>query len=181
MNDSRGLPVSSKLFPVHERDSRSYKDAFLGNHPPTSVHEDLKTQQGKIDDSRNSETPERLTPKGQTEKFSSETHPKEVNYELEFPKKDLDWLNYSLIGILKYDVSSRQLKVYLRSKGVYCKVRTIGGAPVILTFNSKQSLEYILKFNNDALDFGLDNFKLWSSCNGGKLIAYWVNLEEVMF
>ncbi|XVE93639.1 hypothetical protein REPUB_Repub01dG0211300 [Reevesia pubescens] len=129
MNQKRKLSKTSKdkVVPPKPktnvlRDNRSYKEVLLGENK--HVKKDL----GLLDD----------------EVTLPSAHPKEVNYELEMPLNDMEWL--------KDETYLCKFQAFLNFHEVPCTLKPLGGVSVILSFNSKENRDCFLKNYSEIFD-----------------------------
>ena len=110
------------------RDDRSYKDALVGTNPPAS--------ENRAD--KDASTSAEAMPV--VEKVVNNVCLKEVNYDLEIPKSDMDWLQRSAVGRLAGNFHYKVVQKALTSGGINCCLSPMGGISVLLTFNGREEM-----------------------------------------
>ena len=124
------IPKNEKGY-LAVRDNRSYKKVLLGSGP--NVDGMTKLKGIKRDNINNvaMEVP---------------SHPpKKVNYDLDIPKAEIEWLERSAIGYIKVGCSINQTAIYMVVEGFSCQVSPIDCLSALLTFSSKEEMFEMIK------------------------------------
>ena len=145
------------------RDNRSYRDALMGaNH---QLDERLKE----------------LSPSGETSHRVKEpattTTPEEVNYDLEIPKSEMEWLDRSAIARIRGSLHFNEICKALVREGIKCQLCPTGGVSVLLIFESKE--EMVIQLNGAKVSGWFDCICPWNSSPMKREVAVWVSLEDV--
>ncbi|XVF34281.1 hypothetical protein REPUB_Repub18cG0045800 [Reevesia pubescens] len=136
---------------IEERNNRNIDDRFISVKKATKKWKKKKRLGLKTSSMRNKARVEMMKGddevevesyqcKGKTSKsFESEgrlvsSSPREVNFDLDFSIKDMDWLDCCAIGRVKKDIRPMSLQDTLAKNGVQCKVFPMGGVFVLLAF-----------------------------------------------
>ena len=102
---------------------------------------------------------------------------RKVNYDLDIPKAEMEWLDRSAIGNLKVDCTMNQTAIFMASKGFHYQVSPIDSLSTLLTFRSKEVM--IDTIEDVGVKGWFDVIKPWSMAPTIRELAVWVILEEV--
>ncbi|XVE96186.1 hypothetical protein REPUB_Repub02eG0200200 [Reevesia pubescens] len=114
------------------RDNRSYRDTLLGSR----LH-GVAGQTGVCDTERDDHI------KIVKEKSVNEDA-NAVNFEIDLPKNDMDWLFRSAIGRPSKSLSFEDVHTALKMMNVECLLAPMGGVTVLVTFRSKEEMKLFL-------------------------------------
>ena len=133
------------------RDNKSYKEVLVGTNPLVSekiVDKDVSTSAD-------------VTPV--VEKLANNVCLKEVNYDLEIPKSDMEWLQRSVVGRLSRMFHYKVVQEALTSGGINCLFSPMGGITVLLIFSGREEMVDNLNNSKGFFDEWFDFISLWNS------------------
>ena len=133
------------------RDNRSYKDVLVGTNSPVSekrVDKDFSTSAD-------------VTPV--VKKLANNVCLKEVNYDLEIPKSDMEWLQRSVVGRLSGMFHYKVVQEALTSRGINYLLSPMGGITVLLIFSGREEMVDNLSNSKGFFDEWFDFISLWNS------------------
>ena len=99
-----------------------------------------------------------------------------VNYDLDIPKAEMEWLDRSAIGNIKADRSMNQSAIFMASIGFNCQVSPMDCLSVLITFSSKE--EMINTIKDVRVKGWFEEVKPWCMSPTIREIVVWVILEE---
>ncbi|XWS70829.1 hypothetical protein CRYUN_Cryun03dG0082300 [Craigia yunnanensis] len=104
--------------------------------------------------------------------------PKKVNYDLDIPKAELEWLDRIAIGYIKMGCSMNQTIIYMVTSCFRCQANPMDRLSILLTFNSKNEMSKMIK--DDSIKGWFEDVVPWCMSLMLREIAVWVILEEVL-
>ena len=159
---SSGACIGSVAF----RDNRSYREVLLGDKDEGFSKTLNPIQKGITMDT--------------TTNMASEDHvnkPKRVEYDLDIPKAEMEWLNMSTRGSIKEGLNLMKITKEMKEAGCKCQISPLDSIAVLLTFQSKEELLETIK--EDRLKPWFDDIAPWKESTKARESFVWVLLEEV--
>ncbi|XVF29703.1 hypothetical protein REPUB_Repub15cG0145100 [Reevesia pubescens] len=139
-------------------DDRSYKDVLLGaTFPNNKAGFDLGV--------------------GIKEVFKASL--KEVNFKIDLPKSEMEWLHRSALGRVHGFVSLLELQQAFGKLKVECSISPMDGTLFLVTFKSYEEMKFLLENNKLCTQELFEIIEPWNFSSNQRELAMWISLEEV--
>ncbi|XVF15206.1 hypothetical protein REPUB_Repub09cG0130500 [Reevesia pubescens] len=157
------------------RVGRSYKDVLVGQKELGVKEQCSKQFECHV---THFETPSNVAPSDMGIDGTC-MQPKKVNYEIEMPNDEMEWLVRSAVGRCNGSSHFRDIQSSFLQNSINCTISPMGGITVLVSFTSKDEMFNCLSFYKALFDDYFDHIEPWSSSTVQREVAYWVTLEEV--
>ena len=152
--------------PAAFRDVRTFKEVLLGEDVKSTPESSNPMGIGNNESNSN---------KGVAEECVNKH--KKVEYDLNIPKVEMEWLSSSAKGILKEGIGCRKVSKVMLRAGVVCQVSPLDNFSALLTFESKEVMKNMIKDNRVSSWF--TELVPWEETVMERELFAWVILEEV--
>ena len=159
---SQKLPLTGRGSAAF-RDNRTYKEVLLV--PSTNINENL-IEKGFLGDKVNN-----------VEVSAPSNKPEKVEYDLDIPKSEMEWLDRSAIGRIRDGFSLSEIANYLEVEGLCCQVSPMDCISVLLVFCSK--MEMVDSIKDERIKSRFVDVIPWGESVMKRETFVWVLLEEV--
>ncbi|XVF56553.1 hypothetical protein PTKIN_Ptkin06aG0130300 [Pterospermum kingtungense] len=175
------VKTSNEARKLKGKDHRSYKEVVMGKYGsdklvvrPTINHTDPLENGIVILDKGDCSSHQ----KDQKEDEIAEPNSKLVyNHMLE--DFEYEWLSSCAIARVKPFLDIESIAAGLKRKGFCCRICQMGGANVLLRFETTDKLKDFLKNSSVAYDEWFEEIKPWSKSCLQRQISLWIVLKEV--
>ncbi|XWS18638.1 hypothetical protein CRYUN_Cryun32bG0062000 [Craigia yunnanensis] len=147
------------------RDNRSYRDVLLehGKQETVVVVKKAVSDTGEFTSSDSEELPPLI--------------PKKVNYDLDIPKSEMEWLDRSAIVRIRKGCHLKDVVKEVATERFKVSICPMGGVTTLLTFDTK--IRMAEQLNNDKMKTWFYGLYPWGCSTRKKGTTVWVMLEEV--
>ena len=100
-----------------------------------------------------------------------------MNYDLEIPKSEMEWLDKSAVARIRGSLHFNEIGKALVREGIKCQICSTGGASVLLIFESKE--EMVIQLKGSKVSGWFDYICPWNNSPMKREVVVWVCLEDV--